>query len=215
MTPPPPTSAHSGDSRALSSAAVDQQVRDAIARYAAGAFPMDDAHAIELPWYTAPERAIFELHPEQLAPVQRRLRRDARACADHQLTVDTAYDDVLELCAEPPPGEGIWITPRLAELYRGLHAAGAAHSFELWTPGGELAAGILGVVLGRAAMLESMRKRRPKAGNALLSRTLHLLVERGIELCDIQLPTEHTTRLGCAVISQDAFEARLARALAG
>jgi leucyl/phenylalanyl-tRNA--protein transferase len=138
-----------------------------------------------------------------------------RACADFRFGVDEAYERVLALCAEPPAGDGVWITERLARLYRGLHEVGVAHSFELWTPGGELAAGILGIVLGRAALLESMRRTRPSAGNALLVRALDHLVASGIELCDIQLPTPHTERLGCVLIEQAEYEARLARALRG
>ncbi|MEN0015432.1 MAG: leucyl/phenylalanyl-tRNA--protein transferase, partial [Solirubrobacteraceae bacterium] len=133
--------------------------------------------------------------------------------ADHELAVDRDYEQVLKLCATPPPGEGVWITPRLAALYRRLHAAGYSHSFELWTPDGDLAAGILGVVLGRAALLESMRKRRPSAGNALLIRTLDHLAAHGITLCDIQLPTDHTLRLGCVLIPQHDYEQRLRLAL--
>ncbi len=188
-------------------------VEEAVYRYAAGAFPMDDEDAAEIPWYTAPERALFELGDASRAGVRRKVRRDARACEDFELAVDRDYEAVLTLCATPPPGEGVWITPRLAALYRRLHAAGYAHSFELWTPDGELAAGILGVVLGRAAMLESMRKTMPSAGNALLIRTLDHLHDLGFDLCDIQLPTEHTERLGCVLTSQDDYEARLASAL--
>ncbi len=186
---------------------------DAIRGYLAGAFPMDDEGAADIPWFTTPERAIFSLAPEDRAQLRRRLRRDLRACESFTFAVDRDYDRVLRLCAQPPPGEGQWITPRLASLYRELHAAGVSHSFELWTPDGELAAGILGVVLGRAAMLESMRKVLPKAGNALLARTLDALAASGATLCDIQLPTPHTERLGCRLISQAEFEARLERAL--
>lgn len=190
-----------------------REVEEALHRYAAGAFPMDDEDAPDLPWYTAPERAIFDLDQPARDAVRRKVRRDARRCEHHEFAIDRDYDAVLELCAEPPEGEGQWITARLATLYRQLHAAGYAHSFELWTPDGELAAGILGLVLGRAAMLESMRKRLPSAGNALLIRTLDQLHDRGIDLCDIQLPTDHTQRLGCVLLPQDAYEARLAAAL--
>jgi leucyl/phenylalanyl-tRNA--protein transferase len=190
-----------------------REVEDAIYRYAAGAFPMDDDGAPEIPWYTAPQRALFELDGASREAVRRKVRRDARTCEPFEFAVDRDYEAVLRLCAAPPPGEGVWITPRLAALYRKLYAAGYAHSFELWTPGGQLAAGILGVVLGRAAMLESMRKTMPSAGNALLIRTLDHLHERDFDLCDIQLPTEHTERLGCVLIDQDAYETRLAAAL--
>jgi leucyl/phenylalanyl-tRNA--protein transferase len=192
---------------------VQSEVDQAIFRYAAGAFPMDDEDAIELPWYTAPERAIFELGEGPRAHVRRKVRRDARTCEAFELAVDRDYEQVLALCAAPPPDEGVWITPRLAALYRALNEAGVAHSFELWTPDGELAAGILGITIGRAAMLESMRRRRPAAGNALLIRTLDHLADRGFDLCDIQLPTDHTQRLGCRLIPQDDYELRLAAAL--
>jgi leucyl/phenylalanyl-tRNA--protein transferase len=191
----------------------DDVVREAVWRYTAGAFPMDDEAADEIPWFVAPQRAIFELDEGSRAAVARKVRRDVRACEDHVLRVDVAYARVLQLCAQPPSGDGQWITPRLAALYRRLHAAGVSHSFELWTPDGELAAGILGVVIGRAALLESMRRTRPSAGNALLARTLDHLDHVGIQLCDIQLPTPHTERLGCVLISQDEYEARLAQAL--
>ncbi len=190
-------------------------VEQAVALYAAGWFPMDDPGARELPWYAAQERATFDLDPAARAALAHRLRRDVRACADWPLTVDRDFDLVLALCAAPPvPGEGVWITPRLQRLYRRLHRAGVAHSWELRTPGGELAAGILGVLLGRAAMLESMRRIRPKAGNALLVRTLDHLAARGVELCDIQLPTPHTMRLGARLVPREEYDRRLAAALA-
>lgn len=191
----------------------DPELEAALNGYAVGAFPMDDDDADELPWFTTPERAVFELDEASRDRLRRKLRRDLRACSGYHLRVDTAYDAVLSLCAQPPEGEGQWITPRLEALYRRLHAAGFSHSFELWTPEGELAAGILGVVLGRAALLESMRRRLPSAGNALLSRTLDHLAGAGIELCDIQMSTPHTARLGCVEISQDEFERRLAHSL--
>ncbi|MCW3040268.1 MAG: leucyl/phenylalanyl-tRNA--protein transferase [Solirubrobacterales bacterium] len=193
----------------------DEDVERAVRRYAVGAFPMDDELAPELPWYVAPQRAILPLEDQARDRLRRKVRRDVRRCEDHVLAVDRDYDQVLRLCAQPPTGDGIWITERLAALYRRLHAAGVAHSFELWTPAGELAAGILGVVLGRAALLESMRRTRPGAGNALLVRTLDHLVASGIELCDIQLPTPHTERLGCVLIEHADYEARLVAALRG
>jgi leucyl/phenylalanyl-tRNA---protein transferase len=190
-------------------------VEEAVARYAAGWFPMDDEEAGgELPWYAVEQRAVLPLGAPERAALARRVRRDLRACAAFELRLDAAYERVLDACAVPPdPGDGVWISERLKDLYRRLHAAGWSHSFELWTPEGELAAGILGVLIGRAAILESMRRLRPGAGNALLSRTLDLLAERGMALCDIQLPTDHTLRLGAQVLEREAFDAALAAAV--
>lgn len=194
---------------------MQRELIDAIERYASGAFPMDDSGHWdeELPWYTAPNRAVFPLDQAFRDGLRRKLRRDLRRCESHELVVNGDYDEVLSLCATPPPGEGVWITPRLASLYRRLNAAGYAHSFELRTPDHELSAGILGVVIGRAAMLESMRRTQPSAGNALLVRTLDLLADRGATLCDIQLPTDHTARLGCELIPHAEYVRRLQAAL--
>lgn len=189
-------------------------VAEAVALYAAGWFPMDDEHAAELPWYAAEQRAILPLDAGFRAGLRRRLRRDVRACDGFALTVSTEYARVLDLCAAPPdPADGVWISPRLKRLYRALNGAGVAHSFELRAPDGALAAGILGIVLGRAALLESMRKVRPSAGNALLVATLDHLADGGFTLCDIQLPTPHTLRLGAQQLPRREYEQRLATAL--
>lgn len=194
-------------------------VAEAVARYAAGWFPMDDApEAPEIPWYAVEQRTVLELDDASRAALRRKVRRSLRACEEFEIVVDAHFEAVLASCAEPPAGEGddgdgVWITPRLQALYRELHAAGFAHSFELLTPDGGRAAGILGVVIGRAAMLESMRRVLPHAGNALLSRTLDLLAGHAIELCDIQMPTAHTLRLGATLIPQADYERRLRAAL--
>ena len=137
---------------------------------------------------------MLELDEASRAALRRRLRRSLRAGEGGawRLVRDEHFEDVLEECARPrEPGDGVWITERLQNLYRRLHEAGLAHSFEIEADG-ELAAGLVGVLLGRAAMLESMFHRVPDAGNVLLARTLDELAARGFVLCDIQLPTDHT-----------------------
>jgi leucyl/phenylalanyl-tRNA--protein transferase len=190
-------------------------VEQAIALYAAGYFPMDEPAEARgpLPFYAAERRAVFDLDEASRAALRRRLRRSLRAGEGWRLAADERFDEVLEACARPrEPGDGVWITPRLQTLYRRLHDAGLAHSFEVHA-GDELAAGLVGVLLGRAAMLESMFHALSHAGNVLLSRTLDELAARGFAVCDIQLPTEHTTRLGARLIAREEYEQRLRAAL--
>jgi leucyl/phenylalanyl-tRNA---protein transferase len=192
-------------------------VEQAVALYAAGYFPMDDPNEARnpLPFYAAERRAVLELDEASRAMLRRRLRRSLRAGAsqDWQLVRDARFEEVLGACARPrEPGDGVWITPRLQHLYHRLHEAGLAHSFEVHA-GDELAAGLIGVLLGRAAMLESMFHAVPHAGNVLLARTLDELADRGFALCDIQLPTEHTMRLGARLMARTDYEARLRAAL--
>ena len=186
----------------------------ALEAYAQGLFPMDDPDAQDspLPFYRADPRAIFELDPASLDALRRRLRRSLARDPGWEPATDRAFAHVVAQCARPRAAEGVWLTPRLAGLYHRLHTAGLAHSFELWN-GETLAAGILGVVVGRAAMLESMFHAVPHAGNVNLVRTLERLVAAGAELCDIQLISDHTRRLGAVEIPARDFEARLRRAL--
>ena len=183
--------------------------------YAQGLFPMDEPGAAELPWWVADPRTIFELDPAGRARVRRRVRRSLRARDDWVLRADAAFDEVIAACARPrAPDDGVWLTPRMHALYRTLRATGHAHTFELWA-GGALAAGMVGVTVGRAAMLESMFHRVPHAGNALVSLTLDMLAGAGVELCDIQTATPHTLFLGAVQVSRAEYERRLHAALAG
>jgi leucyl/phenylalanyl-tRNA---protein transferase len=192
-------------------------VEQAVALYAAGYFPMDDPAEEHnpLPFYAAERRALLELDEASRAAVRRRVRRSLRAGGqeDWRLVRNERFDEVVHACARPrEAGDGIWITPRLEGLYRRLHEAGLAHSFEIHA-GDELAAGLIGVLLGRAAMLESMFHRIDHAGNVLVARTLDELAAHGFALCDIQLPTEHTTRMGALLVPREDYERRLRAAL--
>jgi leucyl/phenylalanyl-tRNA---protein transferase len=185
----------------------------ALSAYAQGLFPMDDPQAQHEPlaFYRADPRAIFDL--ADIDRTRRAVRRSLAADPGWQPATDRAFDAVVAGCARPRAGDGVWITPRLAELYARLHAAGLAHSFELWH-GDALAAGILGVALGRAVLLESMFHTVPHAGNVNLVRTLERLRRAGVTLCDIQLISDHTRRLGAREIPAAEFERRLSAALA-
>lgn len=181
-----------------------------LAAYAQGLFPMDDPdeQGRDLPFYRADPRAIFEL--SDLPAIRRRLRRSLARDTFTQ-GLDRAFARTVARCAEPRGG-GVWLTPRMAGLYEQLRGAGYAHSFELWE-GDTLAAGILGVVLGRAAMLETMFHTIPHAGNVNLVRTLERLQDAGVTLVDIQLISEHTRRVGAVEIPAAEFERRLTAAL--
>lgn len=184
-----------------------------VAGYAQGAFPMDDGFSRDVPWYAPDPRAVFELDGASLERIRRGVRRSLRTGGDWPLLVDRRFESVVECCGRPrSAGDGVWLTPRMARLYADLHAAGLAHSFEVWVDG-RLAAGLVAVTIGAAAMLESMFHAVPHAGNVLLVKTLEELAARGCELCDIQLISDHTRRLGALEIPRRRYEERLRAAL--
>src|SRR3954468_19832538 len=126
--------------------ALISDVDQALALYAAGFFPMDDPDEAfgPLAFYAAEDRALFELAGARRARLRRRVRRSLRAAGGGwTLRMDTAFETVLAACARPrAEDDGVWITPRLAGLYRDLHRAGYAHSFELHA-GDRLGAGMV------------------------------------------------------------------------
>lgn len=183
------------------------ELPEIVGRYARGLFPMEDG------WYAADPRAVFVLEPGALAFVRRKLARSLRDGDSFGFTLDRAFADVVASCARPrSASDGVWLKPWIAEQYAVLHGAGLAHTFEVWRDR-RLAAGMIGVTLGRAAFLESMFHVVPHAGNVLLVRTLEFLARSGFELCDIQTPTDHTERLGAVQLRREEFERRLRQAL--
>ena len=187
----------------------------ALLAYAQGLFPMDDLDAADdpLPFYRADPRTVFELDPASLDRLRRHVRRSLARDPGWTPATDHAFDAVVRGCAAPRETDtGVWLTERMQVLYHRLHAAGAAHSFELWD-GERLVAGVLGVVLRGAAMLESMFHTTPHAGNVNLVRTLERLAQAGVVLCDSQLATPHTLRLGEVEIPAAEYERRLRDAL--
>ena len=185
-------------------------VSAAVTLYAQGYFPMDDGEQPELPWYSADPRAVLELDEAARDRTRRAARRSLARDPGWRLRLDAAYELVLAGCSGR---DETWITPRLAALYRQLHAAGWAHSIELWDDE-RCVAGILAVGMGNAWMLESMFHRVPHAGNVALVRALDAIAANGATLCDVQLATDHTRRMGAWEISRAEYEERLAAALA-
>ena len=100
-----------------------------MAAYAAGYFPMDDGGPE--PYFERP--AVRCVIPLDAAAVER--WKGSRSTAYRRFTYsqDTAFEDVLPGCAAPR-GDGLptFLTPRVLDMYRVLHAAGLAHSFEAW-----------------------------------------------------------------------------------
>ena len=179
--------------------------------YALGLFPMDEPGRPELPWWTADPRTVFELDDDALARTRAKVRRSLRHgdAEGWEVRRDHGFESVLAACARPRHGgDGVWLTKRLQAVYRALHDAGHAHSYELWARD-ELVAGVLAVRLDRAAMLESMFHDRPHGGNVALVRTLEALAADDCVLCDVQLSTPHLQRLGAHELAQDVYEERL------
>lgn len=155
------------------------------------------------------QRALMPL--DQRFTIPRSVRRALR-CTQRQSrfvpSLNRAFERVVAGCAARP---STWISPELARIYARLHAAGVAHSVELWEEG-ELAAGLLAIGIGACWIGESMAHWRPEAGNALLVQLVQGLREGGFALFDIQLNNPHLERFGCFQLPDKAYEIALRQA---
>jgi leucyl/phenylalanyl-tRNA--protein transferase len=177
--------------------------------YAQGIFPWP-TEGMPLLWFSPDPRFVIE---PRRAHVPRSLRKRMRR-GDYEVKTDTAFEDVIDACAEAPrEGQrGTWITDELREGYVALHRLGYAHSIECWMDGA-LAGGLYGVSLGRMFFGESMFARAPDASKIAFATLLGNLVQWDFALVDCQVFTEHLDRFGAIEIARREFLTTLRSAL--
>ncbi len=204
--PFPPVELALQDPNGLLAAGGDLSPRRLLDAYARGIFPWFSGDDPLLWWSPDPRMVLFvgELH------LSRSLRRVIRS-GPFQVTMDTAFRDVMLACAEPRPGQdGTWITPAMVDAYTRLAALGYAHSIEAWA-GDRLAGGLYGVAIGRMFFGESMFARQTDASKVAFAALVRQLERWGFELIDCQMATSHLASLGAREIARDEFLARVSR----
>jgi len=158
-------------------------------------------------WWSPDPRTV--LHPSRVHvshSLRKRLRKEA-----FMITVDRAFAGVLDGCAAPRADDaGTWLSQAMRRAYVGLHAAGFAHSIEVWMDG-ELAGGIYGVAIGRMFFGESMFTRRTDASKIAMVRLAAQLDRWSCPLIDCQLETEHLLSLGAEPMPRRRFVAEVAQ----
>jgi leucyl/phenylalanyl-tRNA--protein transferase len=164
-----------------------------------------------LAWFSPDPRCIFEFDRFH---VSRRLERTYKS-GRFRITSDADFVGVIRNCAKRH-GE-TWITPEMIDAYTEFHRLGFAHSVETWIgnerDGWELAGGVYGVAIGGLFAAESMFYCHRDASNVALVALMRHLKERGYQLVDIQVETEHTARFGAVEISRSEYLRRLRAAL--
>ncbi len=179
-----------------------------LAAYRHGLFPMPSGRPGDpMAWFCPVRRGIVPLDGLR---VSRSLRRATR---DFEIRVDTAFDEVVESCADPRRTGG-WIDEDIQEAYVALHRLGWAHSVEAWRDG-RLAGGLYGVAVGGLFAGESMFHRERDASKVALVALVDVLDDgwAADRLLDVQWLTPHLATLGAVEIPRPAYLRALARAL--
>lgn len=174
--------------------------------YAAGVFPMaDSAEASEIFWVDPRRRGVLPLDGFHLSrSLRKRLLRD-----DHEVRIDTAFDAVIDACADRPE---TWINRAIRGLYVDLHRLGHAHSVEVWS-GDLLVGGLYGVRLEGAFFGESMFSRQRDGSKIALAHLVARLRAGRFTLLDTQFTTPHLEGLGARTVPRHRYHALLERAL--
>jgi len=179
--------------------------------YRSGIFPMADGREDPEIFYVEPRRrAILPLDgfrcSRSLAKVLKRGRFRVSCNAD--------FAGVIAACAAPRPEHPeTWISRRIEASYRALHAAGHAHSVEVWD-GESLVGGLYGVGFDGVFCGESMFSHADNASKTALAWLVAAMRMARMALLDCQFMTDHLASLGAIEIGQDEYCERLAGAQA-
>lgn len=200
----PPTEQALEDPNGLLAAGGALDSATLIAAYRRGIFPWYEAPQPVLWWSPDPRSVLIpgELH------VSRSLRRTLRQDR-FRLSVDRAFDAVIDACAAPRTHQdGTWIGSAMNQAYRKLHREGIARSVEVWSDE-RLVGGLYGIGLGGAFFGESMFSRMPDASKIALVALCHMLRPITNAVIDCQVESGHLNSLGARNISRLDFEERL------
>lgn len=167
------------------------------------------------PWYQD-DQPILWWSPAMrmaLAPEHLRVSRSMRKVLSKQtfqVTLDTAFQEVIEHCANVREASGTWITPQMQEAYCTLHALGVAHSVEVWEDE-HLVGGLYGIAMGQIFFGESMFSLRDNASKTAFIWLVQQLQAWQYQLIDCQIPSEHLRSLGAQDMPRNEFLTHLER----
>jgi leucyl/phenylalanyl-tRNA---protein transferase len=178
--------------------------------YGMGVFPMaDHRRAASVYWVEPKLRGVLPLANFHLSRSLRKTILSDRFC----VTVDSAFPEIMQLCAESAQDRpDTWINGPIERVFVELHRRGFAHSIECWDED-RLAGGLYGLALGRAFFGESMVTRVRDASKVAFAHLVARLKAGGFTLLDCQFQTDHLASLGAIEVPRDDYVALLGAAL--
>ena len=200
-SPFPPVEDALAHPNGLLAAGADLSPERLITAYRHGIYPWYSEGQPLLWWSPDPRMVLYTEEFRTARSLMKRIRR-----GDFSISVDTAFDDVVDACARIARDDqnGTWITRDIARAYRRLYELGYAHSVEAWN-GERLVGGLYGIALGRVFFGESMFARESDASKVCLDALVRLLRAHGVPVIDCQQETAHLAFMGARPITRRKF----------
>jgi leucyl/phenylalanyl-tRNA--protein transferase len=191
------------DENGIVGAGADLEPGTLLLAYRSGIFPMPLQRDDVIAWWSPDPRGVIPLDGLR---VSRSLRRSVRR---YEVRIDTAFEEVIDACADPSR-TGRWISTAVRDAYLRLHELGWAHSVETWSlDDGSLAGGLYGVAVGGLFAGESMFHRTTDASKVALVALVDRMRDDGAggsgRLLDVQWLTPHLESVGAIEISRSRY----------
>jgi len=187
----------------------DLHAKRLINAYSQGIFPWFSEND-PLMWWSPDPRAIIKLRDLRI----NRTLRKALKKTPYIVTLNTAFEEVIEQCADAPfRDDGTWILPQMQAAYTNLHKLGYAHSIEVWQATDNdttksipvLVGGLYGIAINGFFSGESMFYNQANASKFALVALATLLSSIDVEFIDCQLLNPFLADMGAIEISRESF----------
>ena len=192
----------------------DLSVTRLVNAYHSGIFPWfgDDEPYL---WWSPDPRGILALDKFHTSKTLLKSLKKA----EYHVTLNNNFLGVIKQCSQiPRKASGLgaaaetstqtWITEEMLFAYVKLHAAGHAHSIEVWHKE-ILVGGLYGVAVGGVFCGESMFHLKTDASKVALYVLVQHMKKFDMGFIDCQMETPHLATLGCESISREDFLERL------
>jgi leucyl/phenylalanyl-tRNA--protein transferase len=189
------------DAEGLVAIGGDLNIKRLINAYKSGIFPWYEEGSEIMWWCPDPRLVLFPKDLRVSSSMRKLLKKNV-----FDITYNQCFAEVIANCKNIERNDqgGTWITNEMEDAYINLHNLGYAHSIEVWLED-ELVGGLYGIKLENIYFGESMFSKVSNASKIGFVYLVKDLLEKGVEMIDCQVKTDHLVSLGAKDIGRIEF----------
>lgn len=183
--------------------------------YCHGIFPWYSFKEGQIQWWCPMKRFVIFPSEIHISHSMRQMINSGRYC----VTFNRCFERVIRHCSEINNRHeqvGAWLGDDMIAAYTRLHKLGVCSSVEVWEETAEdkqLIGGLYGVTVGKSFIGESMFSLKPSGSKLALISLAQFMEEKGLDLIDCQMETDHLKSMGARYIPYDEYLTILQRDL--